>query len=257
MNTNLTGNWLEAAPCENGVRILAGPSLFADLYGQVRDAERRLLTDEEVRALPNGDALWNADEWRIRARGARRLVHVLEQEDRPLKILDVGCGNGWLTNLLHQQGHMTTGIDAFTAELEQAARLFPGPDFARADLITSELPKEHYDVIVFAASFQYFADAAGTLARCRELLGARGEVHILDTILYQSRTEVEDARTRSTNYYAELGFPEMAGHYHMHRLSDVQAAGRCRILSAPGGMDRTLARFGRPASPFTHIVVRP
>lgn len=256
MNANASNNWLEAAPLENGVRVFSGPSLFADLYGQVRDAERRILTDEDVRALPNGDALWNADEWRIRARGARRLVHALEEADRPLMILDVGCGNGWLTNILHQQGHMVIGLDGFTAELEQAARLFPGPAFIRADLFTPELPKEHFDVIVFAASFQYFGDAPKTMDRCRELLRPRGEVHILDTILYHSRTEVEDARARSISYYDELGFPEMAAHYHMHRLADVQVAGRCRVLSAPGGMDRTLARFGRPASPFTHVVIR-
>ena len=81
MNANASNNWLEAAPLENGVRVFSGPSLFADLYGQVRDAERRILTDEEVRALPNGDALWNADEWRIRARGARRLALIARRKE--------------------------------------------------------------------------------------------------------------------------------------------------------------------------------
>ncbi len=246
---------LPAGRLENGVLLLEPPSAFEAAYSLVRKAERRVLTDEQVRSLPNGDGLWNAAEWDIRTRSAKRLVKALSELDRPLTILDVGCGNGWLSALLQREGHTVHGMDAFTEELEQAARIFPGPQFMRADLFRSPLPERAFDAIIFAASFQYFPYPVATIQRCMELLTAHGEVHILDSMLYRSKAECVAAVERSRTYYGTLGFPEMASHYHAHELAQLQALGKLRVLSAPNGMERTLKRFGRPSSPFTHVVI--
>lgn len=248
---------LHGGHVEQGVLLAEPVSHFEAIYRQVRAAERRILTDEQVRALPDGEGLWNAPEWRIRERSAARLVRELSRYERPLTVLEVGCGNGWLCGLLHRQGHTVVGIDTFTEELEQAARLFRGPLFARADLFRSTLAKASFDVIVFAASFQYFHDGTATIKRCMELLTADGEVHILDTILYGSKAASAAAVDRSRSYYASLGFPEMAQNYHAHELALLRTQGKLSVLTAPSGMERTLKRFGRPCSPFTHVVIRP
>lgn len=247
--------WLDGYPVERGVYLLSPPSSFEDIYGRVRKAERRILTDEEVAMLPAGDGLWNAEEWRIRARGANRLIRELARSGTPLRILEVGCGNGWLTALLQKIGHEVIGMDVFTEELEQAARVFASATFIRADLFTSELPKDTFDVIVFAASFQYFAEPAHVFQRCTELLTKGGLVHILDTVLYPSLAATHAALQRSEAYYKQLGSPEMSACYHAHSLDTIKAIAPTRVLSTPNGMDRTLARFGRTASPFTHVVV--
>ncbi len=245
-------------PIVNGVHLLGTPSAFEGLYEQARRVERRILTDAEVKRLPVGDGLWNSSEWAIRARSASRTLHALHRADGALRILEVGCGNGWLANLLHEAGHHVLGIDAFTLELEQAARVFAGgPAWARADLFTSALPMRTFDLVLFAASFQYFSDASATLERTRELLAPGGEVHVLDSILYRSAVEAAAAVERSRAYYATIGVPEMAEHYHAHQLEPLRAHGTLRILATPSGMDRTLQRFGRKASPFTHVVIRP
>jgi len=255
MNDPTIEAWLKDLPVESGVHILAPPSGFEANYGRVRTLERRILTDAQVRQLPNGEGLWNAEEWRIRERGALRLTNALDKIGEGLRVLEVGCGNGWLSGRLHQAGHDVLGIDAFTDELMQAARVFDGPSFARADVLSSPLPSGLFDVVVFAASFQYFEDTALTLSRCFDLLKPDGEVHVLDTILYRSTAEARAATQRSKDYYDGLGCPEMAAHYHAHQLSTIQQLGKVRILSTPNGMERTLKRFGRPSSPFTHVVI--
>lgn len=257
MTKSTTQGWLEGYPLERGVYLLSPPSSFEDVYGRVRKAERRILTDEEVAMLPVGDGLWNEEEWRIRKRGANRLIRELARSGTPQRILEVGCGNGWLTALLQQNGHDVIGMDVFTEELEQAARVFASATFIRADLFTSELPKDNFDVIVFAASFQYIAEPVRVLERCVELLTEEGVVHILDTILYPSPAAAKAALIRSDAYYEQLGFPEMSASYHAHTLETIKAFAHTRVLSTPNGMDRTLARFGRTASPFTHVVVEP
>jgi SAM-dependent methyltransferase len=206
--------------------------------------------------LPDGTDLWNAAEWLIRSHSADRLVHALSKRGVGLRILDVGCGNGWLSALLQRNGHSVLGIDAFTLELEQAARVFTGgPAFARADLFTSPLPEHRFDVILFAASIQYFQDPSATMIRAKQLLVPDGEVHVMDSILYRSNTETLAAMDRSRSYYRSIGVPEMAEHYYAHELSTIQSTGSSRILATPSGMDRTLAKFGRPVSPFTHVVI--
>ncbi len=249
-------SWSENLPVENGVHLLCDRVPFEVLYEQARTAERRVLSDAQLLRLPDGTDLWNAAEWLIRSHSADRLVHALSKRGNGLRILDVGCGNGWLSALLQLNGHSVLGIDAFTLELEQAARVFRGGQaFARADLFTSPLPEHGFDVILFAASIQYFQDPSATMERARQLLASDGEVHVMDSILYRSKTETLAAVERSRSYYQGIGVPEMAAHYHAHELDTIRNAGSSRILAAPSGMDRTLAKFGRPVSPFTHVVM--
>lgn len=247
---------LENAAVQNGVRLLCDPVPFESLYEKARAAENRILSDDQLLRLPDGTDLWNAHEWLIRAHSADRLLHALAESGMGLRILDVGCGNGWLSALLQRNGHSVLGIDAFTTELEQAARVYPnGPVFARADLFTSHLPEHSFDVVLFAASIQYFLDPIATIQRAKRLLDTDGEVHVMDSILYRSKAGTRAAVERSRSYYQGIGVPEMTAHYHAHELIAIRGAGSSRILAAPSGMDRTLAKFGRPVSPFTHVVI--
>jgi SAM-dependent methyltransferase len=140
--------WLKDVPVLNGVHLLGPTTEAATLYGIVRGAEGRMLTDDQVRALPQGKGLWNASEWSLRTRSTARLLKVLASQGSGLRILEVGCGNGWLTAALQRNGHHVLGLDPFTAELEQAARVFhDGPTFARGDLLTTT-PHHFWDTAV-------------------------------------------------------------------------------------------------------------
>jgi len=244
-------------PLVNDVRLVSGPSAFEEQYATVREKEKRILNDDAVRLLPYGSGLWNSAEWSIRTRSAQRLLRALTSQGHGLNILEVGCGNGWLSALMQHHGHQVVGIDAFTTELEQAARVFPnGSVFARCDPFHSALPLAYFDVVVFAASIQYFADATHALGRALALLRPGGVVHLLDSILYPNHTSAQAAEERSRAYYADLGMPAMAQHYHAHTLTALCGQGTLRILAAPSPFYRMLSFFGGCITPFTHAVVR-
>lgn len=240
----------------NGVVLIDPPCRFEVLYARARSAENRILTDAQVAMLPNGSGLWNASEWRIRSRSAQRLQQALGT-GIPKKVLEVGCGNGWLSALLQRSGHQVLGIDIFTVELEQAARVFPaGPGFARCSPFTDRLSSRSFDVIVLAASIQYFPDPRTLMSRLFRLLVPGGSVHIVDSLLYTDPEEARKASLRTARYYASLGVPELAEHYHAHTLDALSSTGRCVVLHAPSNEpfhDRLLRR----ASPFTHVVISP
>lgn len=247
-----TWPWLESFPLANGVRIVDIPSAFEALYAEARKKERRVLTDEQVARLPDGKGLWNAAEWRIRSKSATRLLQSLNAQGNALRVLEVGCGNGWLSGRMAAAGHLVLGIDAFTEELEQAARVFPSVSFARADLHSSTSQVGSFDAIVFAASIQYFDSPQAVMKRALDLLARNGSIHILDSILYPSEATAAAAQERTCNYYAQLGVPALAAHYHAHALGDFMPYGAA-VISVP--RSRFMQLLSGNASPFTHLVI--
>jgi SAM-dependent methyltransferase len=219
--------------------FFSDPAAFAvqeQRYLRVRRLEGRVLGDAELRrlpAVPTGDPL--AREWRWRARALGRLVAHLRRKTVPLRILDLGCGNGWMANRLAAQPHWALlAVDLNEAELRQGARLFGRGNlrFVYADVFGENAAGQtfrqafgQFDVVLLAASVQYFPDLGRLVAHLRGLLRPGGEIHLLDSHFYPDAAACQAARQRSADYYARLGVPEMADFYHHHALPDIQALG--------------------------------
>ena len=103
------------------ISLLADPSLThssvsplaADLYLRVREREGRLYTDDIASHLPDFPSDHPLkSEWLARASSARRLLKYLRRLPRSLDVLDVGCGNGWLSHLVAGvEGTRVWGLD--------------------------------------------------------------------------------------------------------------------------------------------------
>ena len=227
-----------------------------ELYLRLREKEGRLYSDDIVASLPLipvGHRF--AAEWRARARSASRLIRYLSARPRPLSILELGCGNGWLSNLLSKAGHSVFGMDQNRHELKQAARVFRERShlsFFEADIFSAPFISARFDVIILASVLQYFQDAPGLMSVLSNYLKPQGEIHILDTRLYLD-SELDAAVIRSQQYYASLGFPEMMRYYFHHRASDLDAL-HPKILYDPQALALRVKRWlGWVDSPFPWI----
>ena len=75
-----------------------------------------------------------------------------------LKILDLGCGRGWLTNLLSNYGN-ATGIEPVKTVVEHAKKLFPTINFITGtskDLLSTN--KSTYNFIVSSEVIEHIPD---------------------------------------------------------------------------------------------------
>lgn len=227
-----------------------------DAYHAARQREGRLLADDVVRELPfSGGRTPHPEEWRVRERSLKRVVRILH--DRPRALLEVGCGNGWLSARLAAAGHTVTGLDTGALELDQAKRVFSDRSITwiHGDPWAAAVPAHGYDLILFAASIQYFPDLRALLDRCQELLTDDGEVLIIDSHFYADNASAERARMRSVEHYASIGTPQMAAFYHHHTeraILDAAMHGRGEITPPRGRVAALL--FGR--SPFPVVRIR-
>jgi ubiquinone/menaquinone biosynthesis C-methylase UbiE len=205
------------------------------LYIAVRDAEGRVVADDLLKQLPNPpESYIHHKEWKLRAESFHRFASYIDKyyAGQRLKILDIGCGNGWMSHRLYKQGHSVTAIDLNIAELEQAERVF-GTDenllWVYADILKDEIPNIPFDVIVFGASSQYFNDISILTGRLKPLLKRRGSIHLLDTFFYTEDT-IAAAQQRTEEYYNNLGYPLMATYYHHHSVNDLKRNGYKKLF---------------------------
>ena len=227
------------------------------LYLEVRRREGRVPTDASLLQFPDVQTPATlAKEWRWRKRALARLVNYLKKQydNQPMRLLDLGCGNGWMSNQLALQPQREVwAVDLNETELEQGNRVFQRKNlhFVYADVLQGALQEQSFNVIVLAASVQYFPDLRELLTVLRRLLAANGTIHLLDSHFYANEAERQAARQRSLMYYQQLGVPEMEKFYHHHLWKEAQELGAVNLNGRSGVYLRQ--RLGY-LSPFPWLV---
>lgn len=168
---------------------------FMDDYAAIRQGEGRGSPDPAYyRALPFDDLTGrHTTAWKTRAASytafLKRILEPMEQKQgRPLTILDLGAGNGWLSYRLSLRGHQVAAVDLLTDKLDglgvhvQYDRVFTP---VQAEFGYLPLPDGPADLVIYNASFHYSLDYRQTLAEARRVLVAGGRVVVVDTPVYQ------------------------------------------------------------------------
>lgn len=95
----------------------------------------------------------------------------------PLRVLDVGCGEGHFAALLARRGLEVVAIDVAEEPLRRARELSPGLD---ARLVSPEgawaLEDSSFDVVWAGETIEHVADTAGWLSEVRRVLRSAGSL---------------------------------------------------------------------------------
>lgn len=87
----------------------------------------------------------------VRGLKLRRCVAILDAvaSTRPAepRIIELGCGTGWLTSILGTIGP-SVGVDLADVAIKEASRRYPHVEFVVADIPTWDYPRASFDIVV-------------------------------------------------------------------------------------------------------------
>ncbi|PHR49675.1 MAG: hypothetical protein COA32_00670 [Fluviicola sp.] len=234
----------------NNVFYLTEPKKdFEAIYSRVREKEERWLSDEIVMSLPNVLVQHpHYKEWKKRIHSLKKILEILKKTNK-LKILEIGCGNGWFANTLVNFGFKVDAVDVGKEELEQAARCFQHDDlrFICCDDL-SLLEDSVYDSIIFNASLHYFNLSESFWTLLNSKLQNKGEIFIMDSHFYNDN-EVVSAKQRTEIYFNQLNEPEAASYYRHLTWGELP---KHKVIYSPSKIGRL---FNPDQSPFSIIQV--
>jgi len=185
------GIWRSLSP-----RLTQSFERFVAEYEFIRQAERRGSNDAAYYlALPYKDLTGKLSaQWKIRGTTYRYLERrILSQLPKgPLRILDLGAGNGWLSYQLSLLGHRPVAVDILTnkwdglgAATHYAAHLPSMFPRIQASLDGLPFTDAAFDLAIFNASFHYSEDYVRTLAEAIRCTRPGGSIVIADTPWYR------------------------------------------------------------------------
>jgi SAM-dependent methyltransferase len=161
---------------------------FLRQYRTVRERDGyRVLDGNYYRALP--DVVHDDAQhvvWQVRRESFARLRQLLLSRFRngSPSVLDLGAGNGWLSNRLTQEGCRAVAVDLLDDELDGLGacrhydRTFPR---VQADFDDLPFAARQFNAVVFNGSLHYAPDVAATLSRAATLLAPGGALAVVDS----------------------------------------------------------------------------
>jgi 2-polyprenyl-3-methyl-5-hydroxy-6-metoxy-1,4-benzoquinol methylase len=110
---------------------------------------------------------------------------------RDVKILEVGCGTGWLSAKLSEFGKVTA-VDLGAKIIETAQISYPEIDFRSGDIQTLDLPVNFFDVIVTSEVLSHVPDQPAFVRRLSQLLKPGGFLLITtqNKFVFERRSDV-------------------------------------------------------------------
>lgn len=134
------------------------------LKGEKVKAEASLSESEFYEQLFTKNAEWSSavpnKEESLRWQHIKEMVELIKDTNhRELSILDVGCGRGWLTNLLNNFG-VARGIEPVRSVVDHGKKLFPHLNLKSCytyNLISDE-PDAKFDLVVSSEVIEHIPD---------------------------------------------------------------------------------------------------
>ena len=237
---------------------VAAPSLeersrrFREAYGQQRAAEGRAASVQELLKLPHLKEGPVARQWQVRARTFARFVDnvlgpLAAQVARPLRVADLGAGNGWLCYRVGLLGHQGLALDIRTDSVDGLGAAAPYATqlpqlFSRTAATFEALPlaARSCDIAVFNAALHYALGLSVALAEAARIVRPGGRIAILDSPFYDDE-QTGQAMVTEKRSHAQQQFGERAG--DLMALPFVEFLTRERLASASTALQLTWRRL--------------
>lgn len=175
---------------------------FQKAYARHRASEGRALRGDQLRSLPYLAEGVLAPQWAVRARSFEAFVTCVlkpASAGRPIDLLDVGAGNGWLSHRVATCGHRAVAVDIRDDDIDGlgAAADLLSDSAARFQCVKASfdaLPfySGSFDIVLFNASLHYATDLHQTLTEAARVARSGGSLAVLDSPFYRCERDGRD-----------------------------------------------------------------
>ncbi len=147
---------------------------------------------------------------------AIRLGHLLDvigtsaSAVAPLRLLDAGCGTGWLTRALTRCGHLVEGIDPSEEAIEESRGLAVGSDRYVTSRLDAWAPSYLYDHVVAVDVLSHLTDDdlwRDSIVNLAALVRLGGLLVLADQDAEADHQWGDDQVTRSRQGYLDVLLP--------------------------------------------------
>jgi SAM-dependent methyltransferase len=162
-----------------------------------------------------------------------------ERFGRPLQVLDLGAGNGWLSYRLALEGHHTFALDIRADDVDGlgAAGAFrqraPTMKCIVAPFDNVPLPSGSVDIALFNASLHYATDLGAAVGEAARVVRPEGRIAIMDSPFYRGESDgvamVAEKRARFRKELMALPFIEFLTLERLRNAAPVLAWTRHKV----------------------------
>lgn len=149
--------------CADCTHIYVSPRASAAMRSQMRDELDLFSAEDSYLEVQRFHAEWLCVLLRHRSPGAR--------------LLDIGCGRGYLLRLAQAHGFEVYGLDSSRRQIEGLAPIF-GQRVARVVVGEEQIPWQGFDVITVSHVLEHLAEPGAVLNEVRGLLDRDGILFI-------------------------------------------------------------------------------
>jgi SAM-dependent methyltransferase len=183
-------------------------------YADHRASEGRATLD--ARTLPYVTSGPLARQWSVRARSweafERRVLRPAQRRADvraagPLRVLDLGAGNGWLAHRAAVAGAEALALDVRADRVDGLGAAPPESPMERVVASFDAIPvcADEFDVVVFNAALHYAEDLGAALSEARRVARVGARIVVLDSPFYGT-AEQGEAMVREKRRDAERRF---------------------------------------------------
>ncbi len=188
--------------------------------------------------------------WRIRQESFRHLCRgvLARLGRRPLRVLDLGAGNGWLSHRLTLLGNVCVAVDWLDdADDGLGAARHYSTTFTRLQADFDHLPlvAGQFDAVIFNASLHYSANPSATLRNAAKALLDGGTLVVMDSPVFVSDADGQRMLAEREQRFADrIGKPVEWGAGYL------TVDGLARTATEAGLMLRRIRSRGGPGWAF-------
>ena len=122
------------------------------------------------------------------------------------RVVDLGCGSGVFTNVLHQRGYRCSGLDLSPNLIAIARAKFSGIDFVEGDIERLPFPDGSFDGVLLSGVLHHLPDPSRCAAEVFRILRPRGKFVAFDP--NRMNPFMYLYRDRSSPFYSSVGVTE-------------------------------------------------